>query len=143
MKLKFSEGKEGYTEAENFVRIARQLSATGDTDRLRDELERHARDHLANDQQELSRVDDALAAESSSWVTRVSATWHRIWGPTSAEMELSKQRSDALDRADRAERSSFESLAEMSRVGRERDAAIKQLKVLQQRLDDLESGKDK
>lgn len=142
MKLEFSEGKKGYTEAENLVRIARQLSATGDTDRLRDELERHARDHLAIDQQELSRVDNGLAAESSSLVTRVSATWHRFWGPTSAEMELSKQRSDALERADRAERSSFESLAEMARVGRERDEAMQQLEVLQQRLNDLESGKD-
>jgi plasmid stabilization system protein ParE len=58
-------------------------------------------------------------------------------------MELSKQRSAALDRADRAERSSFESLAEMARVGRERDEAMKKLEVLQQRFDDLEGGNDK
>jgi hypothetical protein len=64
-------------------------------------------------------------------------------GPTGAEMELSKQRSDALDRADRAERSSFEALAEMARVGRERDEAMKKLEVLKRRLDDFEGGYDK
>ncbi len=143
MKLEFSEEREGYTEAENLVRIARQLTATSESDRLRDELERHALDHLASDQRELSRVNNALTSESSSWIARVSSTWHRFWGPTGAEMELSKQRSDALDRADRAERSSFESLAEMARVGRERDEAMKRLEVLQQRLDDLEGGNDK
>jgi hypothetical protein len=47
-------------------------------------------------------------------------------------MELSKQRSEALERAERAEQSSFEALAEMSRVERERDAARKELHDLRE-----------
>lgn len=53
-------------------------------------------------------------------------------------MELSKQRYEALDRADRAERSSFEALAEMVTVGRERDELREKLGVLQLRTKQLE-----
>ena len=81
VKLEFSEDRESYTAAENLVRIARQLTATSESDRLRDELERLALDHLASDQRELSRVNNVLTFESSSWIARLSSTWHRFWGP--------------------------------------------------------------
>ena len=48
-------------------------------------------------------------------------------------MDLSKQRIDALERAERAERSSFDAVAEMARIGRERDALSAGLLQLRQR----------
>ena len=139
MKLEFSKGKEGYAQAENLLRIARQLGTTADTNRVLNELERHALEHLADDEAELARVREALASGLPAPMARLAAAWHRFWGPSSSEMALSKQRSDALDRAERAERSSFEALAEMAQVGRERDEALKNIELLRERLEQFEN----
>lgn len=143
MKLEFGKDTKGFGEAEHLLRITRQLGTTPETDRVRLELERHALDHLAHDDVELARVQEVLAMQSRALMARLARAWRRFWGPSSVEVELSRQRIDALERADRAERSSFESFAEMARMGRERDEAIEDLKVLQQQLDNIENANRK
>ena len=117
MKLEFSKDKKGNTEAEHLLRITRQLGGSDETDRVRGELERHAFEHLGHDEAELARVHEVLRAQSQALLVRMSSAWHRFWGPSSVEVDLSRQRIDALERADRAERSAFESLAEMAAGG--------------------------
>jgi hypothetical protein len=143
VKVEFSKGKKGYAEAENLLRIARELGTTPDTDRLRVELERRALEHLEDDELELARVREVMASEQPGPMARLAAAWHRFWGPSSGEMELSKQRGEALDRADRAERSSFEALAETAQVGRERDEALKNVELLRERLEQFENAEQK
>ena len=135
MKIEFSEGANGDAEVESLLRIVCRLRSTADANRLRETLERSAFEHFSSNDAEIARLRELIAMETASWSARVMTVWQRYWGPSSHEMALSKQRSDALDRADRAERSSFEALAEMARVGRERDAAIKENEDLRLQLD--------
>ncbi len=143
MKLEFSKDKKGYIEAEHLLRITRQLKVSDETERVRGELERIAFEHLGHDVAELDRVHAVLDQQSTTLLARLSNAWHRFWGPSSVEVDLSKQRIDALERADRAERSAFESLAEMSRVGRERDQALAELKDLRHQLDKIQNDQKK
>jgi hypothetical protein len=138
--FEFSDGPKGYIQAESLVRIVRRLRTTADSDQLCDELERSALDHLKDSGSELARVRELIDVEAPTWPARAFAAWHRFWGPSSREMELSKQRGDALERAERAEHSSFEALAEMAKVERERDAAGKEIAILRQRIDRLENS---
>lgn len=141
MRIEFGEGAKGHAEVESLLRIIRRLRTTPESDHLREELERSAFDHLTGSEAEMARIRDLTAAQNPSWPVRAADLWQRFWGPSSHEMALSKQRSDALERADRAERSSFEALADMARVGRERDEANKEIEILRRRLDQLENAK--
>jgi hypothetical protein len=133
VKIEFSEGAKGQSEIESVLRIARSLPETAGSLRLREQLENSAFSYLQDDEAEATRMRSLIASNRPSWLARAAASWHRLWGPTSREMDLSKQRIDALERAERAERSSFDAVAEMARIGRERDALSAGLLQLRQR----------
>lgn len=140
MKVEFGTGAKGYEEAESLLRIVRRLHSSPGSENLCGELERHALDHLGGNEQELARVRELISSQQPTMISQAVFMWHRFWGPSSGEMELSKQRGDALERAERAERSSFEALAEMAEVGRERDMAMKDVELLRQRIEQLENA---
>jgi len=135
VKLAFSEGAKGYAEVEGILRVACQLRPTAGSIQLAEQLERQALAHLAGDEEEIGRMHDLIAHERSSLAARAVAVWHRFWGPSSREMELSTQRGDALERAERAERSAFEALREMTRAERELEAANEELQMLRRRIE--------
>lgn len=143
MKIEFSEGDKGYAEAESILRLTRSLRATEASAKMSEELSRRAFEHLAGSDTETARMNAIIACERPSWVARAAAVWHRLWGPSGRELELSRQRGEALERADRAEHSSFEALAEMARVERERDAALEELASLRQRAARLDKSDGK
>ena len=64
-------------------------------------------------------------------VDRLASIWHMLKGPGRRELLLSSQRQELIERAERAEAIAFEAIAETADVGRQRDAAIKQLKTIQ------------
>ena len=143
MRIEFSKGMQGHIEVESILRIAHRLRETAESLQLRADLEHRALTHLQGDDRELARMRELLALDRPSWLARSAVVWHRFWGPSDREMELSKQRSDALERAERAEHSSFEALADMARVGRERDAANAELEKLRWRVGELENEFEK
>jgi hypothetical protein len=57
--------------------------------------------------------------------------WRTLTGPTKRELILSNQRHELIERAERAESISFDSIAETSEIGRERDEVLAKLKALE------------
>ena len=67
------------------------------------------------------------AGHKDNLLTRLAALWHVFKGPSKRELVLSSQRQELIERAERAEAIAFEAIAETVEVGRQRDAAIKEL----------------
>ena len=140
MKIEFNGSTENLHEAENVLRILHYLPMTASAEKLRGEVIRQVLDHIREHPDGDSKIRQLEQNRSTGLVRRLSALRRVLMGPSSGEIELSKQRHEALDRADRAERSSFEALAEMAAVGRERDALKKDLEVLRLRVKQLEDA---
>jgi hypothetical protein len=138
VKIEFSEGSGNLLEAEDLLRVLHYLSMTPSAEILRGEIIGQVFDQFRSQPDGRSRIEHLTDGPTRGIVGRLAALWRGIKGPSHGEIALSKQRHDALDRADRAERSSFEALAEMATVGRERDAMRNDIEVLQLRIKQLE-----
>ena len=138
MNIDFSDPTDDSIEAEDLLRVLHYLPLTSSAEKLRGEIIRQAFDHIRVLPDRESRIRRLTETGTRGLVGRILALWRGIKGPSHAELELSKQRYEALDRADRAERSSFEALAEMVTVGRERDKLREKLGVVQLRIKQLE-----
>ena len=68
------------------------------------------------------------AGNRDNFLNRLAAIWHVIKGPSKRELLLSSQRQELIERAERAEAIAFEAIAETAEVGRQRDAAMQELK---------------
>ena len=68
------------------------------------------------------------AGNRDNFLSRLAAIWHVIKGPSKRELLLSSQRQELIERAERAEAIAFETIAETAEVGRQRDAAMQELK---------------
>ena len=67
------------------------------------------------------------AGKKDDFLSRLAAFWHVFKGPSKRELVLSSQRQELIERAERAEAIAFEAIAETAEVGRQRDAALKEL----------------
>ena len=78
-----------------------------------------------------SEIDSSFldaAAKRDSLIDRLDTIWQLLKGPTRRELLLSSQRQELIERAERAEAIAFEAIAETADVGRQRDAALAELK---------------
>ena len=140
MKIEFNGSTENLLEAEDVLRVLHYLPMTASAEKLRGEIIHQVFEHIRQHPDGDSRIRQLAQDRSAGFVGRIFALWRGIRGPSHGEIELSRQRHEALDRADRAERSSFEALAEMATVGRERDAMKKDLEALRSRIKQLEDA---
>ncbi len=142
MKIKFDSGAEGFYEARELQQMASyflsHIAGGDERDKFLRSLVGVAEEHMAASEFDVLRKN-AVKDGAYQPVTEVNGFSLRnmfsgLLGPTQREMELSRQRIQAQDRAQRAEISSFEALAEMAEIGRQRD----QLKL---KVKDLENKK--
>lgn len=142
MEIGFADGESGFNEACALLALV-HLAAAGDPTgsdqiQLLDVLKAAAERQWARPEFAALRArSDVRAARlrgaDESW-------WRALVGPSRREILLSEQRSAALERAARAERSSFEALAEMAKVARERDTLREQLAALEAMLAARDAG---
>ena len=144
MEIKFADGEAGFHEASALQAIGRYALDCDPTDS--NELQVISTLRAAGDQyvtrDEFSGLRERVekqSADASKAGTRDSI-WRILFGPSRRELLLSEQRSAALGRAERAEQSSFEALAEMARIARERDAALAQAAELEKSLNAAQKG---
>ncbi len=71
-----------------------------------------------------------------SFIDSLSSFWHGLMGPSRLELKLSEQRRQLIERAERAEAMSFEALAEMAEIGKQRDECVLRIKQLEGQLAD-------
>jgi len=142
MKIEFTPGPAGFQEAKELSAMVRYVvhnTIAGSHDiQLLDAIEQIAASHMQKPEFAELTTSEPPEADDRPPIRRLKEFWRGFWGPSRREMELSKQRIAALERAERAERSSFEALAEMARVARERDDTRQQLDDLTTRIDTLE-----
>ena len=126
MHIEFSPGAAGFREARHLRRIVgyyrESLHASGDIAQLMGILENVADKHLEQDEIRVLREslpdDEDLARDlRPGFMKRLLGT---ILRPSPREMQLSNQRMEAIDRAERVESVSFDAMAEMNRVLKER-----------------------
>ncbi len=130
MRIEFDEEEAGEDQAAALLRVVSAIEAQGEVDTqmqtlielLRGQCLEFGRRKTGSADREDTRLEGPI--------------WTRWFGPSCREQQLSRQRIEALERAKRAERSSFESLAEMARVPRERDDALKRVRELERTSDD-------
>jgi chromosome segregation ATPase len=142
MKIEFTTGPAGFQEAKELSAVVRYVvhnTVAGSHDiQLLDSIEQIAASHMQKPEFADLTANEVPETEDRPPFRRLTEFWRGFWGPSRREMELSKQRIAALERAERAERSSFEALAEMARVARERDDTRRQLEDLTTRIGALE-----
>jgi len=142
MKIKFDPGAAGFHEAEVLRTVVRHFLRTTEPGGRRTEF-LHSLEGLAEEQMAAPEFADLRARRSADedWTlapveaslgSRIRSLFSALTGPSRREMDLSRQRIEAIDRAQRAEIASFEALAETSQVARERDELRRQLKALKQ-----------
>lgn len=142
MEIRFADGESGFNEACALIALT-HLAAAGDPAgsaeiQLLDTLMAAAERQRARPEFAAQRArNDTRAAQTRR---RDESWWRALVGPSRREMLLSEQRSAALERAARAERSSFEALAEMAKVARERDTLREQLAALEAALAARDAG---
>jgi chromosome segregation ATPase len=139
MKCEFSTGDAGYREARELLSMVKFIAdntVTGSHDiQLLDQLTAIATRHIERPEFAALRSAADERPDDRPFGARLSQTWRNLVGPSRSEMELARQRIEALERAERAERSSFEALAETARVGRERDELVAEVERLQAALE--------
>lgn len=146
MKIEFERGEVGYHEARNLRALARCLLR--DLDQSKHDIaliayvERAADEYMARPQFRQLREQER-EEEESSFASKVRSIWGTWMGPSGRELELCKQRIEALGRAMRAEHASFEALVETVELGRERDEARARVKALEDKIDELQALLDK
>lgn len=141
MKIEFAPGEAGLHEAREIKSMVHYIvdnTVTGSHDRqLLELLERAASEFLERPEFAGSGEEEVL--EDRPWPRRLRDWWYEYFGPSRREVELARQRAEALENEERAEHSAFEAMAEMARVSAERDEALARLKALEQRLAELDS----
>ncbi len=139
MKIEFEPGAAGFREAAHLQRLTRayRTSQSGGSDMLAfvESVENQADQHM--DREEFAALREQLSAEDTPVVPSRGLA-KRLLGilfrPSPVEMELSAQRSEAMERAERAEALSFDAMAEMARANQTRDAALSRITVLEAEL---------
>lgn len=141
MRIEFDTDVNGFEEAvalRAFVRRARAQPGPGKRlERILADLDAQAASWIARSEYDALRTS---AAAADATLTRYLQRWLRNWlGPGQREIELGRQRADALERAERAERSAFEALVDSSRIAAERDRALARAVRAEQRLAELKA----
>ncbi len=149
MKIKFDTGAAGFYEALVLQDIVHHYlnnqRPTGEQEAFLESLLKLADEHAASQEfdelrQQHSPMERVPKVEEAYPATQnIFSFWRSMFGPGHNEMELSRQRIEAMDRAQRAEIASFDALAETVKVARERDEAKKQVKELKARIEELEN----
>ena len=144
MEIKFADGEAGFHEASALQAIGRYALDCDPTDsneiQVISTLQAAGVQHVKRAEFDSLRERlEKQSADISKAGTRDSI-WRILFGPSRRELLLSEQRSAALGRAERAEQSSFEALAEMARIARERDAALAQVAELEKSLNAAQKG---
>jgi len=139
MKIEFEPGAAGFREATHLQRLTRvyRTSQTGGSDMLAfvENLEIQAGQHA--DREEFAGLREQLPAEDTPVVTSrglAKRVLGVIFRPSPVEMELSAQRSEAMERAERAEALAFDAMAEMARTNQARDEALSRISALEAEL---------
>ena len=142
MKIKFDPGAAGFHEAEVLRAMVRHYLRTTEPGGRQAEF-LHSLEELAREELESPEFDElramrsgeedwSLPAVETSVGSHLRGLFSALTGPSRREMELSRQRIEAMDRAQRAEIASFEALAETAQVARERDELKARLKALRE-----------
>ncbi len=144
MEIKFADGEAGFHEASALQAIGRYALDCDPTDS--NEIQVIGTLQAAGDHYVTRAEFDGLrervenqSTDTSNAGTRDSI-WRILFGPSRRELLLSEQRSAALGRAERAEQSSFDALAEMARIARERDEALARVAELEKSLNTAQKG---
>ncbi len=140
MKIRFDDGPDGFFEARELKRMLLTVRRHGGEafSMQRDFL--NALEALADEQMarpEYAELRERMGLPEVPEPEPPQTLFDRLralLGPTGRDLELSRQRREAVDRAERAERSAFEALAELAETGRERDALKARVKELEQQL---------
>ncbi len=150
MKIKFDSGAAGFYEALVLQEIVHhylnEKRPTGEQEKFLESLLKLVDDHAASPEfdelrekhppmERVPKVEEEYPAGQN-----ILSFWRSMFGPGHNEMELSRQRIEAMDRAQRAEVASFDALAETVKVARQRDEAKKQIKELKARIAELEGN---
>ncbi|RME33007.1 MAG: hypothetical protein D6786_08885 [Gammaproteobacteria bacterium] len=143
MKIRFDDGPDGFFEARELKRMVLALRRHGGEAYSMQREFLDALEALADGQMgrpEFSELLERMGLPEvpepeppQTLLDRLRA----LLGPTARDLELSRQRREAIDRAERAERSAFEALAELAETGRQRDALKARLKELEQEIRSL------
>ena len=142
MKIDFDEGEPGFFEARAAIAVvhfAQNAELDVDARDLLEFLGEAASAHLNRPEFEALRAEHGIRGEVWPTFSVLKQLWRRTVGPSAVESSLSRQRSEALERAERAEHSAFEALAETAKVARERDQAISEATRLRREIDALEA----
>ncbi|MFT5395164.1 MAG: hypothetical protein ACI85N_000346 [Gammaproteobacteria bacterium] len=139
MKIEFETDINGYQEARKFKLLVDSILKHEKLDpslnSLASSIQSQLQEFLSNP--EFSNFNDGADDElftSSHHEPEHSGfvkAFRDLMGPSKREIQLSKQRQALIERAEHAEISAFESLAETSEIGRERDELRAKLKQLE------------
>jgi len=145
VKLEFEDGEQGYHEARelrDLVRFVQENTVAGSLDRqLLDTIESRCIEHMQQRRFDSLRAQEPPAPPARPPLQRLLGWLRSVIGPSRRELELSRQRAEALARAARAEHSAFEALAETSRVARERDELAERLAAGGESKDEAGAGR--
>ena len=144
MEIKFADGEAGFHEASALQAIGRYALDCDPTDsneiQVISTLQAAGVQHVKRAEFDSLRERLEKQSADTSKAGTGDSIWRILFGPSRRELLLSEQRSAALGRAERAEQSSFEALAEMARIARERDAALAQVAELEKSLNAAQKG---
>lgn len=141
MNINFDKDINGFQNARKLKLILEHYAQSDISDRATqlfiDALLVELNEFIANPEfQPFNHSDDIdssfldVANRNDGFLARLASIWQVIKGPSKRELLLSSQRQELIERAERAESIAFEAFAETADVGRQRDAALEELKDL-------------
>jgi truncated hemoglobin YjbI len=135
MKIEFSKGAAGFDEAHEIKKAIHHYSVTvhaGHRSEILETLEQAADEQMQKPEYETlladAVFDDRIEAQR---ISRLRLWWESVMGPSDRELEMGRQRMEALDRVQRAEAATFDAVAEMAEQARE-------IEILKARISELE-----
>lgn len=140
MKIEFDESQESFQKAMLFKQLIEYARSHALVDRVHldvvADIHKDLEQFLSQEQFQVYRADDVLShsfdnISKPGLIREFIQSITALFGPSRLERELSEQRRVLMERAERAEAMSYETLAEMADVGRQRDDALEKLAALE------------
>jgi hypothetical protein len=136
MKIEFETDINGYQEARQFKllidSILKHENLNPSLNSLASSLQEQLKEFLSNpdfaDFSEPDSKEHYSGSHDEAVASGVVKLFRSLFGPSSREIELSKQRKELIARAEHAEISAFDALAETAEIALERDQLKEKLK---------------